>query len=477
MSRLPQAERVIQFIERFCTLGGSYAGQPFRLLEFQKDIIRDVYAEDPAGRRLRRTAVIGMPRKNGKTQLGAALAVYGLIADQGDPNPRVYSVANDRQQARLCFDEAKRMIRASPGLSRVCTIHRDVIHCHRTGGEYRVLSADAGTAQGLSPTTVIYDELAQARTDDLWAAMRLGSAARQQPLTIAISTAGPYLDGYPYFELYEYGRRVLSGEVDDPSFTMWWWGPAPEESVDPYDPQVWRRYNPAWELLSEAEFHAPSKSTSEFQWRTYRINQWVRGGTSWNVSALWPSLAKTDDPLQPGDEVVLGLDGSWSGDATAIVACRIRDLHLAPVRVWEAPEGDAEWRLPHAELAHVLDEACRTYRVAEVAADPYRLEMTLQELSDAGLPIVEFPTASLARIIPAHTEFTRAAQDKRLSHNGDPVLERHVRNVVIKEDHRGARPTKEYRSSKRYIDAAIAAEIAFYRALFYAEPGTPELFF
>ena len=106
-----ESERVIRFIEDFCTLGHSFLGQPFLLMDFQKDIIRDIYLESADGERLRRSYLLGLPRKNGKSQLGAALALYALIADDRDASPVVVSAAADRAQAKLVFDEACRMER------------------------------------------------------------------------------------------------------------------------------------------------------------------------------------------------------------------------------------------------------------------------------------------------------------------------------------------------------------------------------
>ncbi|MEV7467204.1 terminase large subunit [Streptomyces kronopolitis] len=472
--KLPQAEKVIKFIESFLTLGGSYEGQPFKLLPFQKEVIRDVYATDANNVRTRRTAIIGMARKNGKTELGAALAVYGLIADTSDASPRVYSVANDRQQARLCFEAAKGMIQRNPDLRGMCDVQRDVIRCHRNGGEYRVLSADAGSAQGLSPTMVVFDELAQQKQDDLWAAMRLGSAARKQPLMLAISTAGPNVGNeYPYFRLYEYGRKVRSGEVEDPSFTLHWWGPDPNEEVDPYDPGVWRRYNPAWELLSEAEFKSSSLSTHEVQWRTYRINQWVVGGhASWFPHGKWDGRTQTDDPLAAGDAVILGVDGAHKGDCTAIVACRIRDLHTEPLAVWEAPADDPHWRTPRGAVKGEILDAVARFKVRGIISDPYWLEETLESLAmDHGLAdlIEEFPTNSLARIVPATKAVYDVVMDDRMTHNGDATLARHVQNAVVKDDYRGVRITKNHGASGRKIDAAVAMILAVHGAVMWRE--------
>lgn len=115
-----QGDTVIDFLETFLTLGGSFYGEPFELLDFQKDIIRDIYKTDENGKRLHKTYLLGLPRKNAKTTLAAALGVYHLIADGADKSPSAIAAAGDRQQARLVFDEVRRMITMSPDLAEVC---------------------------------------------------------------------------------------------------------------------------------------------------------------------------------------------------------------------------------------------------------------------------------------------------------------------------------------------------------------------
>ncbi|MGO1048792.1 terminase large subunit domain-containing protein [Crossiella sp. CA198] len=468
-----EGHRVIAFIQKFCRLVGSHAGQPFRLARWQKQLLLDAYRLDQHGQRQHRTCVVCVARKNGKSTLAAAIMLYHLVADRADAEPQVIAAANDRNQARMVFDAARKMVLSSPELSRLLIVHRDSITNPRNGGTYRVVSADAGRQQGLNVSACSLDEYAFARNADLFDALTLGSAARNQPMFWVISTAGPDPDG-EFAELCAYGRRVNSGEITDPSFFYRSWGPLPDEEVEHTDPAVWRACNPAYPILNADDFKAAVQRTSEAAFRIYRLSQFVRGGTTWLPHGTWKKLLKSEG-LEPGDEIVVGADGSWRSDSTALVACRVRDRHLVPIRIWEAPRNDPDWRVPLHEVKAVLEEVCRTYRVVEIAADPYRWEQTLQEMSDEGLPVVEFPTSSLARMIPATQTFTDAARDGHLSHDGSAVLARHVANAILKEDHRGGRISKEFRSSKRFIDAAVAAVIAHHRALFYADPGEPEL--
>ena len=107
-----QGERVSEFIENFVTLGGSFLGEPFHLLPFQKEIINDIYQLNDEGKRQHRLYLLGLPRKNGKSQIAAALAIYHLIADDADKSPLVVCAAGSRDQARLVFQEVSRCIKA-----------------------------------------------------------------------------------------------------------------------------------------------------------------------------------------------------------------------------------------------------------------------------------------------------------------------------------------------------------------------------
>lgn len=473
-----QGDRVIDFIETFLTLGGSWRGQPFIMLPWMKDAVREMYRIDPdTGLRKYRTFLLGVPRKNAKSTLGAALAVYGLVADSSDAAPQVISAAGDRKQARLVFDEAKRMILSSPELKAVTKTYRDEILCPANGGMYRAASADAELAQGLNPSLVIFDEHHVQKRNDLWDALNLGSATRRQPLTLSITTAGWDLDS-PLGMLYQYARKVHAGEIDDPTMGLLWYGPEEGEEFDPADEETWKRFNPSWEIMNPAEFRSAFRTTPLPAFVRYRLNGWTTGreGT-WIPPAAWRATEAADKSLEIGDEVVLGFDGAWKGDSTALVAIRLEDLHLEVLGHWEGPVEDTTWRTPVWEVEDAIREACQRYAVREVAADPFRFEQTLVKLGEEGLPITEYRSNSLALIIPATQMFYEAVMDERLSHSADPALARHIANAVLKVDARGARITKEYRSSSRHIDLAVAAVIAFHRAVAWRDdaPGDPQL--
>ena len=468
MSEQSQGHTVVNFIETFLTLGGSFLGQPFIPLDWMKEVIWDIYRTDEDGKRLHRTYLLGVPRKNAKSTLGAALAVYHLIVDTSDSSPEVISAAGDKKQARLVFDEAKRMILDSPELAAVCQVFRDEIRCTLNGGKYRVVSADAGLAHGLNPSVVIVDEYHVHKTDELFTALTTGSATRKQPLVLVITTAG-FDKESPLGVLYEYGRKVDAGEVDDTSFGFTWHGPKDGVEFDHLDPAVWKEYNPSWEIMNPEEFASASKLTHEGQFIRYRLNGWTSADASWFPSGAYESRATDSVPLEDNDTIVMGFDGAWKGDSTALVATRLSDMHQEVLGLWEAPVDDPHWRTPVDDVKQTIRAAFKRFTVKELTADPYRFEQTLLELQEEGFPVVEFPTNSLARMVPATQAYYDAVMDETMTHDGNPALERHVRQAVLKADNRGARITKANRSSTRHIDLAVAAVISLHRAIIWRE--------
>ena len=471
-----QGHNVIRFLEEFLTLGGSYYGQPFKVLDFQREVINDIYRLDDEGRRAHRTYLLGLPRKNAKTTLAAALGVFHLIADDADKAPVAIAAAGDRQQARLVFDEVRRMIQANEDLASVCTVYRNEVKCHRNGGTFRVVSADAGLQQGLNPSFVVIDEYHVHKTAELFDALTLGSATRSQPLTLVISTAGFDLES-PLGRLYRYGAKVTSGEIEDPSFGMTWWGPAENEEYDLHDPEVWARFNPAWaHFMNQGEFESAHRRTAQAPFIRYRLNGWTKAENSWLPAGVFEGLA-SERRLEPGEPVVLGFDGAWQSDSTALVACSVEEpRHIEIIGLWEKPDDQSAmgWRTPVHEVYSTITDAFEKFSVVELAADPWRFEQSLASLAEEGYPVVEFPTGSVQRMTQATQAMFDAVIDGRLSHSGDPALIRHFSNAVLREDARGARVTKDRRGSTRKIDAAVAAIIAHHRACAWREEDMNE---
>ena len=311
--------------------------------------------------------------------------------------------------------------------------------------------------------------------------MALAQGTRVDPLMICPTTAGVRTDvtgrDSIAYTLYEYGKRIATGELRDPTFFFAWWEP-PDGAGPVTERAAWRAANPGLgDILSEADLASAAASvpsrTPEAEFRIKRLNQWVNSATAWLPSGAFEARAVARR-LEPDERVVLGFDGSFNHDCTALVACTL-DGFLEVLGLWERPPGAAAWEVPIEEVTERVLAACRDYRVAEIAADPYRWAREIQAWAAAGLPAAEFPTSSPARMVPACATFYDAVVNGVLTHSGHPALVRHVANAVVKVDRLGPRIVKEHRGSPRHIDLAVAAVAAYARATYHAtEPPPPE---
>ena len=493
LTQVPQTELdngegdvVIDFAEAFGivtkdSMAGK-AGSPLELRDWQQELIRHVFAGDDEGYR-HRISLIGMPRKNGKSALGSVFGLYSLIL--GARGAEVYSVAAEKEQARIVFADAKRMVEASPELTGITKLYRDAIELPKAGSVYRVLSAEAYSKEGLNPSATIFDELHAQPSRELFDVMSLAMGARGRLATlIAITTAGVKADTTGQdsiaYNLYQYGKRVSTGEVDDPTFFMAWWEAAAE--ADHREAQTWQDANPGYgDICSAEDFESAVRRTPEPEFRTKRCNQWVSSALSWLPTGSWETCA--GETSLEGKDYILGLDGSFSGDATVVTYATIEEVpQVGIVGAWEKDTQihDDTWRVDVLEVEDRIREFVKQNpNVKEIACDPYRWTRTMQVLAEEGYPIVEYPSTNARRMIPACQKFYDAVVDKKIIHDGNPLLARHLSNAVVKIDQLGPRIVKENRASQRRIDAAVAVVLAFDRATvtrIEAEPLVPQFF-
>jgi phage terminase large subunit-like protein len=470
--RKSEGNDVIQFIESCCRVTkGADAGSLIELRPWQKALMRDLFSLRDDGLRQYRRGLIGMPRKNGKSTLASGITLFGLIAD-GEPGAEVYCVAASRQQARIVFDTCRAMVEQDPVLSQIVKVYRSHLEVPSTGSVMRVLSSDAGLQEGLSPHMVVLDELHAHYDDSMWNVMTLGSGARRNPLILAITTAGVRTDRHGYdtiaYRLYQYGKQLQSGEkIDDSFFFRWWEAP---ENADWKSVDAVKIANPAFDdyLMSE-DFEVSRRTTTEVEYRIKRLNQWVQSHNQWLPDGAFKDCQDLTLELPPPEtEIIVGFDGSYSRDATAIV-CSTLDGHIWVEGLWERPQHDDEWRVPIDQVMDAIRNACQKWRVMEIVSDPYRYEHQLQTLEDEGFPVLRFPTNSAQRMVPACGAFYDAITTQQIKHNGQHALSRHIDNCIVKVDRAGPRITKESRQSERKIDAAVAAVIAYSRVVYHRQ--------
>lgn len=466
------AEPVVDFAEAFGIITkdsvAGRSGEPLVMRGWQRELVNHIFAHEDGGLR-HRINLVGMPRKSGKSALGSVLALYSLILGPG--GGEVYSVAAEKEQARIVFADARRMIEASPELSGITKLYRDAIELPGLGSVYRVLSAEAYSKEGLNPHFVLFDELHAQPNRELFDVMSLAMGARGNLATlVAITTAGVKADATGRdsiaYSLYQYGQKVARGEIDDSSFFMAWW----ESEGDYRSADTWREANPGFGDLSDPkDFESAVRRTPEAEFRTKRCNQWVSSQLSWLPAGVWDSCEVVFEP-SPDDEIVLGFDGSYSGDASVIVGAVVpkddEPIRVFLVKAWEKDltVHDPEWRVDTLEVEETVIDFCSRFpNVREIVCDPYRWQRSMSVLEDKGLPIVAFPQ-SPSRMIKACATFYDAVVEQRIEHNGDPILSRHLDNTVTKMTPAGPHIKKENPNSPRKIDAAVAAIMAVDRA-------------
>jgi phage terminase large subunit-like protein len=322
---------------------------------------------------------------------------------------------------------------------------------------------------------VLFDELHAQPNRQLWDVMSLAQGARGKAATmIAITTAGVKTESATgkdtiAYESYQYGQKIVRGEVKDPTFFMAWWE-APHDADHRLE-ETWRMSNPGFDdICAKSDFESAVLRTPESEFRTKRCNQWVSSQSAWLPAGSWDKLGQ-DIEITPDEDYVLGFDGSYASDSTALVVCTVPQGDDLPkvklMRTWEKNFGvdDDSWRVPMDEVKQTIIDYVQEYpKVREIACDPYRWAAMMQDLDEMGLPIVEYKTNLLNLMIPATQKVFDAVVEAKLVHDGNPALSRHIENCVIKTDHRGQRVTKEHSNSKKKIDNAIAFIIAYDRA-------------
>jgi len=475
-------ELYANFAEAVCRVTkdsvASPAGKLLELRGWQKELLKHTLARREDGRFRHRTALVGMSRKNGKSALAASMGLAGLTL--GGNGSEIYSCAADRDQARIVFGTAKRMIELDEELSSMFTLYRDAIEFKDKGSVYRVLSAEAYSKEGLNPSPlVIFDEVHAQPSWELWNVLSLAGGARADSLLLGITTAGVKTQSNGQdslcYSLYQYGQKIVKGETKDPSFFFSWWEPTQPEA-DHRDESLWIEANPGFnDIVDREEMQSAVLRTPEAEFRTKRLNCFVNTSVAWLPTGAWEALKDTDRFPEPGEDVILAFDGAFSNDSTALVMWLLggEKPHLMVVGLWERPD-DAEqgWHIPVAEVEETIVSTFRDERfnVKEIVFDPARWQRTFMVLDEEGLPVVSYPN-SAANMVPATQKFYEAVVNQSFTHDGDERLARHIANCVTKQSSRGVMVAKA--SSRRKVDAAVASIFGYDRATQPAEPPAP----
>lgn len=452
---------------------------------------------DPmTGRRRYRWALVGVPKKNGKTELMAAVGLFFLVAD-GEPAPFVIAAAASDEQADLVFGSASTMAdpNLNAGLNFLVPKGQVIEYPASPRARLRRVAAAAGTNDGKNVFVVICDELHEwkGKGEQIWNILTNGSGARDEPLVLQITTAGDDLETVAGRQ-YEHGLEVRAGDREDDTFYFaWWeaplnsytgeWPPPPEDLI-----RITRSCNPSYGLVMGPEFYLDQvKKKTEAVFRRYFWNNWTEAEEIWEAAQFWDALTEKVpyqvglEALDPGARTYCMVDIGIRHDSSAVaVSQRRHDGKVVTVtKVWTNPyrpgtSGAGTWRLELSEVEAYLLEVFRKFPVPSgedetgmrvrgpvFYYDPYFFQRSAQDLrSDYKMNLVEYPQTDL-RMVPASQTFFELIKTDRLVPDDSHAFRTHIRTVVAKETPRGWRISKPKGSRKR-IDAAIAGAVATY---------------
>jgi len=449
--------RVVKFIEKFCVHGeGDYFGEPFKLDDWQKAIIYELYEQNTDGSRRYREALIGLSKGNGKTALAACIGLYELLGS-GVTSPLVAVAAASYEQANLVFGTMKTMCDESKFLSEMVDTYENEIQVKNAPGRAYRVAAKAGTADGGRNSCLIADEIhewANINQERVHYVLSNNTAKRKDGLVLNITTAGYNLDSLAG-RLYQRGLKKETGESEDPEFYFKWIGA--KEGEDYEDKEVWRRVNPAidnnWWPLENLNRRFKSLPLNEFQ--RYHLNQWTRTEEeSWLPPSAWDNCLG-EVIFDPNIDTFVGVDMALHHDSVAIVHGQKnkQDKIILDAKIWHPDDYDV---IDIQEVEAYILELCKQYKVKEVAYDPAFFERSAQVLLDNGVPMVNFPQ-SHSRMIPACGNAYDLIVNKKVIHNATATFTDQVLSAAQKTTDSGWRLSKG--RSKRKIDGAIAMVI------------------
>lgn len=503
-----RVQLIFDFIEQLVVPSGKGKGEPFVLRPFQKSFIKDIY--NPVTEERRRIvlrAILSMARKNGKSMLIAALVLVHLVGPERTMNGEIYSVANEREQAAIVFRYASQIIRADEELSAIITIvpSTKTMVNFSNGTTYKAVSAEAGTKMGYNPTMVIYDELAQAKSTDLYEAFDTSMGARleagEEPLFVIISTQSKdpqhilsllINDGVKkenntiVCHLYAV-PMAEDGEEDDALTNEGKWGLANPALGD---------FRSLTEMREFAE-KAVRMPAFENSFRNLYLNQCVDAKSPLIPRAEWEGCYGNYE-IEPGDELYMGLDLSGKVDLSSLQGVTSGEISKTISWFWkpEATLHEHEERdhvpyqlwakqgyinttpgksIQYSFIAEELARISRTYSIIAIAFDRYRIDdlrtamdaigltSYIEKTDKEGVPIIE-PSGGIRLVpwgqgykdmTPAVEAFEGAILNRTLMHNTQPCLTWNISNAMAVSDAAGNR--KLDKSAVRFrIDGAVA---------------------
>jgi phage terminase large subunit-like protein len=473
--------RFAAFCENFIIhTKGPFAGRPLILEDWQRRFIDEALRFDPeTGIRIYQTVVLGIPRKNGKSTLCAALGIYLCLAD-GEHSPEVVIAAGSVSQADPVYGQMRHFIEnPRSGLGSHFKSMMRAITCPVNLGVIKILAATGKRQFGLNPSAAIMDEKSLWNTAQLFeldTAIKTAMGARDNPLSLTITTAGfdqwtPF--GKMYTELMNrpdaYRKDALTIVKDYPGKFLFWWYGSPEDA-DYSDPEIWMAVNPASWITADKlaiEFNSPDTTPEEF--RMFHMNQWVKARDSWLPSGVWAGLTDDKRQIPDGEIIHVGVDASQTHDCTA-VSWAWRDPEdgkiITRCHIWAAMDDAAaheymDGKIDLREVGEwILEKLAKKYRIKELIYDPRFFDVIAMGLKEAGVRCAPIGQNS-GQMADMYQHFYIGCREGRLVHDTDKVWAEHIESTLAKKTEHGWKVSK---LGDKRIDGTVAAVIAYGRA-------------
>lgn len=463
----------------------------------------DGSVQDQRGMRRFRTMYEEVARKNGKSTKAAGLGLELAFAD-GEPGAEVYSAATKRDQARIVHKEAIRMVRKNKGLKKYIKIYKDNLNLEQTDSKYEPLGSDSDSTDGLNVHAAVCDELHAWKSREMWDVLETATGSREQPMIIAITTAGIDRRSVCY-EKHEYTRKVLEGWKDGSFEDDTWFGIifTLDEGDDWRDEKVWIKANPN---LGVSKFYddmrmkakrATQMAAALNNFLRRELNVWVKGEVKWMDMDAWRKCAGNTSALEmalrlKGMTCYAGLDLSSTSDITAFVMVFIDEDEHAHVlcRFW-IPEDNMKIRsrddgvhfqkwvdqgyieatpgnvIDYDYIFEQIEQDAEDFDIDQIAFDRWGAARVVNTLQNKGMTMVQFGQG-FKSMNPPMQDLERMIPKQQISHGNNPVLTWMADNLVARLDPAGnMKPDKA--KSREKIDGIVALIMALDLALRHPE--------
>lgn len=487
---IDKANRPIEFIEKFCKHSkGQWAGKKVELDLWQKAIVQSIFGfVDEKGFRRYREVLVIVARKNGKSTLLSAIALYMLFGDK-EGGAQICCVASKKDQAKIVFNEAKNMVAQSPLLSKHIKKRKSDLYFAKTFSFFEPLASDSNTLDGLNVHCGIIDELHSIKDRNIYDVTKQSMSSRQQPILFMITTAG-FVRENIYDDMYQYGSDVLNGTITDERFLCFIY--ELDDRKEWTDPKCWEKANPALgtikdlktleELVnrgrSDAKF-LPTLLTKDFNIRetgkgswltfetinnteTYDINehQNIYGIGGVDLSSVWDLTCAT---------IIYRYKGKWYCNQMYFIPEEVAEQKeredKVPYRVWEK-QGYVRFcsgnKVLESDVTEWFKEMRDTYKIYTlwVGYDPWGANMWVEEMKSNGFTMEKVIQGAKTMSNPMK-KLACELDAKNINYNNNPILKWCLTNTQVETDKNdNIRPIKGINKKQR-IDGAVSLIDAF----------------